>query len=74
MASSTYIGAPPQIKVRMPDGSQSAPLSVRRLIMVGAANIEARCQWRISAKISSGSKPPDSGTTLVAPRAMFAMM
>ena len=37
--------------------------STSRLIMVGAANMDARGQASNSANISSGSKPPDSGTT-----------
>ena len=42
--------------------------------MVGAANIEVRGQASNSAKISSGSKPPLSGTTLTPSRVTCAMM
>jgi hypothetical protein len=42
--------------------------------MVGAANIEVRGQARNDWKISSGSKPPDSGTTLMPRRMMCGMM
>ena len=55
--------------VRMFSLGHSAGHSTSRFTMVGAANIEVRGQARNSAKISSGSKPPDSGTTLT-PRRM----
>ena len=42
--------------------------------MVGAANIDMRGQCANSAKISSGSKLPDSGTTLIPSRATCAIM
>ncbi len=42
--------------------------------MVGAANIERRGQRPIKSKISAGSKPPLSGTTLIPRRITWAMM
>ena len=42
----------------------SAGHSMSRFTIVGAANIDVPGQARNSEKISSGSKPPDSGTTL----------
>ena len=42
--------------------------------MVGAANIEIFCHVANSRKISSGSKPPESGTTLIPMRATCAIM
>ena len=45
-----------------------------RFTMVGAANIDMLRQLANSRKISSGSKLPDSGTTLTAMRATFAIM
>ena len=55
-------------------GLQSAPLSTRRLIMVGAANIDVRGQASNRLKISAGSKPPDSGITLTPRRATCGIM
>ena len=57
--------------VRRFAGSAPPPKSTSRFTMVGAANIEMRGQAANRRKISSGSKPPDSGTTLIAePRHM----
>ena len=42
--------------------------------MVGAANIDTRGQALNSATISSGSKPPLSGTTCTPSRATCCMM
>src|SRR5262245_61406119 len=68
MASATYIGPPPKIMVRIPEGSCPQPSATSRLTMVGAANIEVRRQWLVSANTSEVSKPLDSGTTLIARR------
>ena len=64
------MGAPPQISVRIFSALQLADEATMRLIMVGAANIDMRGQWLNSAAISSGSKPPLSGTTCTPRRAM----
>ena len=42
--------------------------------MVGAANMDMRRQWPKLSKISAGSKPPDSGTTLMPRRMTCGMM
>ena len=60
--------------VRMFSLGHSAGLSTSRLTMVGAANIEARGHAPNRRKISSGSKPPDSGTTLTPRRMTCGMM
>ncbi len=60
--------------VRMFAGLQPPGASTSRFTMVGAANIDMFCQWSIAAKISSGSKLPDSGTTLMPSRATVGIM
>jgi hypothetical protein len=60
--------------VRMFSASQSTGLSVRRLIMVGAANIEARGHASSRRRISAASKLPDSGMTLTPNRATCGSM
>ena len=72
--SSTYIGAPPHTMVRTLAGSQPPGASTSRLIMVGAANSDIFFQWLNRPKISSGSKLPDSGTTLTPSRATVGIM